>query len=226
MNKKIIKATLAMLPLALSCVPWGILCGTLSMQAGLSNFQAQLMSLIIFAGAAQLSGIALFSTGGSWLGLINTTSMIGARHLLYCATYQQEIRHLNFFKRVLFAFILTDEMFAVSKSQQHNDGYFDYWYAIIAGLVMYIIWNIATAVGIYASLFLKDIDSLGFDFAIIATFIAMVVPMIKNKITLIAVIISAVLALFFALQDIKQGLIISALSGMIIGSFLNRRNVQ
>ncbi|MDP8088452.1 AzlC family ABC transporter permease [Pasteurella atlantica] len=70
---KIIYATFAVLPLAISAIPWGILCGTLSIQAGLSSMQAQIMSLLVFSGTIQLSGIAILGAGGSWLGLVNNT---------------------------------------------------------------------------------------------------------------------------------------------------------
>ncbi|MBR0572655.1 MULTISPECIES: AzlC family ABC transporter permease [Pasteurellaceae] len=220
-----ISAILAVLPLALSCVPWGILCGTLSIQAGLSNIQAQMMSLCIFAGAAQLSGIAILGAGGSWLALINSTVMIGSRHLLYSATYHNEIVKLPLIKRVFFAFLLTDEMFVISQAEQFKKGYFDYWYAIIAGFTFYLIWNIATFSGIYFAHLLQDVDQLGLDFAIAATFIAMVIPMIKKRVILMAVITSgiSILTLNYFTFFVEQGLVISALIGMIVGYWLDQK---
>ncbi|MDP8098497.1 AzlC family ABC transporter permease [Pasteurella atlantica] len=219
-----ISAILAVLPLALSCVPWGILCGTLSIQAGLSNIQAQMMSLCIFAGAAQLSGIAILGAGGSWLALINSTVMIGSRHLLYSATYHNEIVKLPLIKRVFFAFLLTDEMFVISQAEQFKKGYFDYWYAIIAGFTFYLIWNIATFSGIYFAHLLQDIDQLGLDFTIAATFIAIVIPMIKTKMVLTAVMTSgiSILVLNYFTFAVEQGLVISALIGMIVGYWLDQ----
>lgn len=216
-------ATLAMLPLSISVIPWGILCGTLSIEAGLSSVQAQLMSLLVFAGAAQLSGISILGAGGSWMSLLNSTAMISARHVLYSATYKENISQLPLFKRALFAFLLTDEMFAVAQAKQNKTGRFDYWYAVIAGAVFYIIWNIATFIGIFFAHLLKNIDELGFDFAIAATFIAMVVPMIKTQILMIAVTISAVMALLFASLGLEQGLLFSALIGMFTGALLDIR---
>ncbi|MDP8080001.1 AzlC family ABC transporter permease [Phocoenobacter skyensis] len=223
-----ISATLASLPLAISCIPWGVLCGTLSIQAGLSNIQAQMMSLCIFAGAAQLSGIAILGAGGSWLALINSTVMIGSRHLLYSATYHSEIVKLPLIKRIFFAFLLTDEMFVIAQAEQFKKGYFDYWYAVIAGFSFYIIWNIATFSGIYFAQLLQNIDQLGLDFAIAATFLAMVIPMIKSKTVLIAVSTSSISIFAFHYFDfaVEQGLVISALTGMIVGYILDRKEAE
>lgn len=211
-------ATLAILPLSISVIPWGILCGTLSIEAGLSSVQAQLMSLLVFAGAAQLSGISILGAGGNWVSLLNSTAMISVRHVLYSATYKEEISNLPLVKRVLFAFLLTDEMFAVSQAQQNKTGHFDYWYAVIAGAVFYCVWNVSSFAGIFFAHQLKDIDKLGFDFAIAATFIAMVVPMIKTSALLIAVITSAGMSLLLSYLGLEHALLLSALTGMLSGS--------
>ena len=243
-------STLAILPLCIAVIPWGVLCGTLSIEAGLSGFQAQFMSLIVFAGAAQLAGIAVFGAAGSWLSLLNSTSMIGVRHVLYSASYQAQVRRLPLIKRLLFAFLLTDEMFAVAQAEQLKTGRFDYWYAIVAGFCFYAIWNISTFIGIYTAHLLGDIEQMGFDFAIAAIFIAMVVPiLLSNKASvsketspndkalskktnttslyspmLAAVSVSALGALICAYFEVNQGLIVSTLAGMATGALLVGRN--
>lgn len=221
-RQRALSATMAILPLSISVIPWGVLCGTLSIEAGLSSFQAQLMSLLVFAGAAQISGIAILGAGGSWLSLVNSTGMISVRHVLYSATYQDAIITLPFYKRALFAFLLTDEMFVVAQANQLKTGRFDYWYAIVAGFVFYVIWNLATLMGIVSAHLLRNIDQLGFDFAIVATFIAMVVPMVKSKALFIAVVVSAIAALLFEILHISNGLMFSALLGMAVGTMLSR----
>ncbi|MDP8098499.1 AzlC family ABC transporter permease [Pasteurella atlantica] len=223
---KIIYATFAVLPLAISAIPWGILCGTLSIQAGLSSMQAQIMSLLVFSGTIQLSGIAILGAGGSWLGLVNNTIMIGARYSLYAATYQREIEKLPLIKRMFFAFFLIDEIFVIAQTEQFKKGYLDYTHVVISGVIFYVIWNMATFSGIYFAQVVQDIDQFGLDFTIVATFVAMMVPMIKNKAILIAAMTSGVCILFFSYLAVEQGLVISTLIGMLVGYSLDRRGVQ
>ena len=59
------QATLDVMPLAIATIPWGILCGSLAIQIGLTSLQAQLMSLLVFAGAAQLAALTLMGAGGA-----------------------------------------------------------------------------------------------------------------------------------------------------------------
>lgn len=221
-KSRTLAATLAILPLSISAIPWGVLCGTLAVEAGLSGLQAQMMSLTMFAGTAQLSGITILAAGGSWLTLINSTSMVNVRYILYSAVYKEEITKLPLYKRLLFAFTMNDFMFAVSEESQLKKGYFDYAYTVTAGLVFYVIWNLSTFLGIFLARFLSDIDSLGFDFVIAATFITIILPMIKTKALLLSVVSSAVFAYLFEYFHIGNGLILSALIGMVVGTLFSK----
>lgn len=221
-----ISAMIAIFPLSLSVVPWGILCGTLGIQAGLSPWQSQLMSLVVFAGSAQLAGLAIFSSGAGWLSLINSTTMVSVRHLLYSATFKEYILPLSFWKRAVFAFLLTDEMFVVSEAHIKKTGEFNYMYAVVAGLTFYIFWNISTFIGIYSASYFRNIDELGFDFAIVATFIAMVVPMLKSKAVIIAILVTAISSLTFEKLQLKNALLFSTLIGMFIGSLLTEKELS
>lgn len=223
-KNRTLAATLAILPLSISAIPWAVLCGTLAIEAGLSNFQAQLMSLTMFAGAAQLSGIAVLGGGGNWLALINSTSMISVRYILYSAVYKEDIIKLPLYKRLLFAFTLNDFMFAVAQDAQIKRGRFDYMYTVTAGLVFYAIWNLSTSLGIFLAQFLSNIGSLGFDFVIATTFIAMILPMIKTKALLLGVTTSAATAYLFEYFHIGNGLIFSALIGMTVGALFSKSN--
>ncbi len=220
-----LQAIIDVTPLSLAVIPWGILCGSLAIEAGLSAWQAQLMSLLIFAGAAQLSGINLIGAGTTLPGLLNSTAMISSRHLLYSAAYEKEIRHLSLPRRLLFAFLLTDEMFAVASAYQEKHGVFNYRYAIVSGATFYAVWNLATLVGVLSAKSIENIDKLGLDFAIAAIFIAMTVPRIKGFPLLIAVSTSGILAVWFELIQFKHGLMVAGLIGMAVGYFLTEKGL-
>ncbi len=220
------QALLDAVPLGVSVTPWGILFGSLAVQTGLSIWQSQLMSLLVFAGAAQMSGLAIMGAGGSLASLMNSTAMISARHLLYSATYKEHIQHRPFIQRFLFAFLLTDEMFAIAHADQEKTGQFDYRHAVTSGFAFYVIWNIATFVGIVAANSVKDIDKLGLDFAIAATFIAMTVPRIKGLAMTVAVVLSGVLGVVLTLAGVGNALMIAGMAGMAVGYLLTERGVR
>ena len=217
-------AVLDILPLAIAVIPWGILCGSLAIQAGLTPLESQLMSLLVFAGAAQLSALSIMGGGGGLPAILGSTAVVSSRHLLYSATFRYEALKLPLYKKMAFAFLLTDEMFAVAESKKRSLGYFSLDYALISGFTFYLIWNLSTLTGIIAGSSISNLDELGLEFAIAATFIAMVVPNIKSLATLIAVLVSSLTSVIFHSYEISNGLLFSGLIGMCIGYFIEQRS--
>ncbi|WP_206060483.1 AzlC family ABC transporter permease [Nitrincola alkalilacustris] len=216
-------ATLDIMPLAVAVFPWGILCGSLALQSGLSPIQAQFMSLVVFAGAAQLAALGLISGGsGNLAAIVGSTAVVSARHLLYSAVFRPDVLALSLRWRLALAFLLTDEMFAVTSAHKLRTGCFSPLYALTAGLTFYIVWNAATLTGILLGSLFTGIEHLGFDFAIAVTFIAMVVPAVNTRPMLIAVLISGLLAVMFQLLQVQQGLLLASLIGMSVGYLLSR----
>ncbi|WP_227499256.1 AzlC family ABC transporter permease [Shewanella sp. MR-4] len=204
-----------MLPLTIAVVPWGILAGSFAIEVGLTPIESQAMSAIIFAGAAQLVALGMVKAGiGLWSILI-TTLLITSRHLLYAMAMRSQISPLPLKWRLTLGFLLTDELFAIANQGKLHK--FDPWYALGGGLSFYLGWNLATLLGIIAGNAIDNLGKLGLDFAIAATFIALVVPTVKKPSILVCVLVSLTLAVVCAVLDIQAGLLIAALSGMSAG---------
>lgn len=215
--KTIKQAIIDIVPLALATVPWGILCGSLSIAVGLSALQAQMLSLFVFAGAAQLAAVTMMGAGGTIPAIFSSTFVISSRHLLYSAVFREYVRNSSLSLRCSIAFFLTDEMFAVTCAYMEKFKKFSPIYALSSGFTFYFIWNLSTLTGIIAGQFIPTLEHLGLEFAIAATFIAMVIPSIKNKSTLVAVLSSGVSVIILSLIAAEYALIISTLIGMTCG---------
>ena len=215
-NRRIIyQASMDVLPLAIAVIPWGILCGSLAIKVGLSPLQAQLMSLLVFAGAAQLASLTLM--GGALASIFSSTFVISSRHLLYSAVFREHVRKSSFIMRCCIAFFLTDEMFAVTCAYLEKNKLFSHCYAITAGVVFYVVWNLSTFIGITIGKFIPNIENMGLEFAIAATFIAIVIPSIKSKAIFSSVVVSGLSVLILSIMGNEQALIIATLSGMLVG---------
>lgn len=214
------------LPLAIATVPWGILCGSLSIDNGLSIIEAILMSALVFAGAAQLGGLALIGQGAPGLSIFGSTFVISSRHLLYSATFRDDVKDLPFHKKIILAFLLTDEMFAVTESYKGRIGHFCVPYAISSGLTFYILWNISTLFGIFLGQKIPDLQNFGLEFAIAATFIAIVIPSLNRYPVILGAIVSFALSAYLNVIHMPHALIISTLVGMVIGFMANINKVK
>lgn len=212
-----IESILAMLPLAIACVPWGILTGALSIQVGLSPLQSQLLSALVFAGAAQLSALTMFAAHATGLSILGSTVVISSRHILYSLTFKRHVEGLSLPRRLLISFVLTDEMFAVSEADTRRHKRFSSTYALWSGFTFYVLWNISTALGIFAADRLDNLDSLGLEFAIAATFIAMTFDRIRELPILITIGVAAASVLLLKPLTGDATILVSALIGMLAG---------
>lgn len=217
------RAAIDTLPLAIAVLPWGMLTGALALHIGLSPLQAQFMSLLVFAGAAQLSAMTLMVSGASIASIFSSTFVISARHLLYSITLREHLQQMPAVWRVSIAMVLTDEMFAVSQAHTLKAGAFSPVYALASGVTFYIVWNIATFVGIVIGDQVQDLDALGLDFAIVATFIAMTFANLKTRPILVAVLVSGVLAVVIKPIFSDSHIILAALAGMCAAYFTDTR---
>lgn len=213
------------LPLIVGAIPFGIIFGTLAIGAGLSALQAMGMSALVFAGSAQFIAITLITGGVGAAVVLLTTFVVNLRHALYSASMQPFVRHLPNRWRAPLAFWLTDEAFAVIQHRYARDDAspHKHWFFLGAGLTMYLSWQLATLAGIAFGQAVPDIASWGLDFAMIATFIGIAVPMMRTRPQVASALVAAVVALMTWNLPYKLGLIAAALAGIVVGIWLERR---
>ena len=202
------------MPLAVAVIPWGILTVALGIQIGLSPWQAQAMSLLVFGGAAQLSGLTLMAGTSSLAAILGSTTVVSCRHLLYSVIFRDYVLNLPLRWRLAIGFLLTDEMFVVSEAHTRRSGSFSPLYAVASGFAFYLVWNSATFLGIVAGDTIDNLDQLGLDFAIAATFIAMTFGQIKQIPVVFAIVVSGALAVFLKPFFSSAYIIIASLAGM------------
>ena len=217
-----IRGIVDMLPLSLAVLPWGILFGSLAVQRGFSWLEAQMFSGIIFGGAVQIVTVELIADNSSLLTVLFTAFIISSRHFLYGLSLRERLAGQPLRWRVPLGFLLTDELFALSGHRRAYLGKLRLYYGLAAGGSFYLAWNLWTFVGIVAGASLPDLTDLGLDFAIAATFIALVVPGIKSLATLAAVVTGALASILFTLWHFELGLICAALLAMAAGYMVSQ----
>ena len=213
----LLKGATDILPLSLAVLPWGVLFGSLAIQRGFSWFEAQLFSAIIFGGAVQIVTVELMAENTPLLVVLFSAFVISSRHFLYGLALRERLSKQSAAWRVGLGFLLTDELFSLSGTKKAYQTQFRLYCALGAGGSFYIAWNIWTALGIFAGTWLPDLTQLGLDFAIAATFIALVVPEIKSKSILICVMISALSSIVLSIYGQELALITAAIIGMVSG---------
>jgi len=207
------------LPLIIGAIPFGIIFGTLSAKAGLSPAGTMGMSMFVFAGSAQFIAMGLVGAGTAWPMIVLTTFVVNFRHLLYTATLLEDLKRLPRRWQALLTFGLTDETFAIAVGRWRaaDDSPHKHWYHLGSMLFMYTNWNLCTFIGLVAGRVLSDVGGLGLDFAMVAAFIGMVMPYVKDKPNVATVVAAGASALIFYGLPHKLGLIVAAIIGIVAG---------
>lgn len=211
------QGTVAMLPLSVAVLPWGLLAGSFAIEAGLNTFESQALSAILFAGSAQLVATGMIKAGAGLMTMLITTFFITSRHFLYSVSMRGKISPLPTRWRVILGFLLTDELFALCGQQSEKQ--FNRWYALGAGFSFYLIWNLATLVGIVAGSYIPSLNSIGLEFAVAATFIAIVIPNVKSIPILISVITALILSVTLTTFNVNGSLMYASVGAMLAGYF-------
>jgi 4-azaleucine resistance transporter AzlC len=210
-------------PLLVGVFPFGLIYGTLALNAGLSTLASQLMSSIVFAGSSQFVASQLIHDAAPGFVIIVTIAVVNLRHMLYSASLAPYLKNLSLKWKMILAYFLTDEAYAPSILKFEAEGITptSHWFLLGAGFSLWFIWQVSTAIGIFLGTAIPESWSL--DFALPLTFIAMVVPALKNRPMIAAAVSAGVVALLAYSLPFKLGLILAALTGIAVGTIMERK---
>lgn len=190
-------------PIVFGYIPVGLAYGVLAGKMGLSTTNTILMSLLVYAGSAQLIAVSLFAASAAPAGIILTTFVVNLRHVLMSAALSPHMGSWRKKALALFAFELTDETFAVhaarfSKGQLHAGETFR------INLIAQSSWVLGTILGVLASGLITDVRPVGLDYALPAMFIALLVAQLKQPSHVCAAIVGGGAALGMKLAGMEQ----------------------
>ncbi len=207
------------IPMLVGAAPFGLIFGTLAIAAGLPVWLTLGLSALVFAGSSQFVAVSLIGGGAAVPVIWLTTFVVNLRHALYSATLLPYARALPARWRWALAFWLTDETFAVVENQlRHHTSLHEgarYWLG--SSLAMYFNWQVWTLAGVLLGQSVPGLASLGLDFAMVATFAAIVALQLRDRPVLCAALAAGAVALLARDLPYKLGLMLAAVAGVATG---------
>ena len=216
-------------PLQLGVIPFGMLYGIGALAAGMPVWLAQLTSMLVFAGAAQLVIVQMLGAAAGALPMGLTAVLLNLRHMLYSASVAEHVRHLPRRWRVALAYLLTDEAYAVAilrytrpaaADQEQAEPDLRHWYFLGCGLTLWGCWQLSTALGIaFGARIPPEWD---IDFAVPLTFIALLTLLVKERAGQAAALVAALAVLALAALPFRLGLVLAIVLGLLAGAAVAR----
>lgn len=210
------------LPIVLGYIPVGFAYGVLAQKGGLNMVNTVAMSIIVFAGSAQLIGAGLIAAAASPFTLIFTTFVVNLRHLLMSAALAPKLAGWKKWQLALFGYELTDETFALhtmrmAKTVPTKAETF------AVNVTAQSSWVLGSLLGYLAGGRIADVRPVGLDYALPAMFIALLVPQLIKPVYLLMAIVAAALSVGLQLLGYGQSHVILA---TVIASTLGLAIVQ
>ncbi|MDT0183796.1 AzlC family ABC transporter permease [Microbacterium sp. ARD31] len=171
---------------------YGIGFGAVSVASGLSVAQTCVLSLLMFTGASQFALAGVVAAGGAPMSGAATALLLGTRNTLYGLRMAPLLKWRGW-RRAAAAHVLIDESTAMSVSRGTTPavrlGF------LTTGISVFVLWNLATAVGAVAGEAVGDPRTFGLDAAVGAAFLALLWPRLKDRRNVLVGVLAALVAI-------------------------------
>ena len=203
-------------PLLLGIIPFGLVAGIATVNAGLGLPAAVGLSVVVFAGASQLAALELLGQNAPLTVVVATAVVINLRLLMYSASIAPYFREFTGRWKAALAYVLTDQAYAVSVASYRSDNDIDRkWYYLGVAVTLWAVWQVTTVVG--ALLGTGVPDAWGLEFAIPLVFLAILVPAIEDRASVVAAVVGGAVAVGGAGLPLNLGLLVAASLGITAG---------
>ena len=211
-------------PVMIATGTWGLVTGMAMVKSGLTESLALAMTLLVYAGSAQLTTLPLI-VGGAPLWLIFAAGLVvNLRFVIFAAALHPYLRSLSWPRRLLLGYFTTDVAFvmfmpryghAPAKGLPEQVGYF--LGCITPG---WFVWQASSILGIYVSGWIPA--SWSPEFAAILALMAITVPLIVSRPVLLAAMAAGAVAWVAQPLPLRLGLIMAVVTGIVVGMWAER----
>ena len=201
---------------------FGVITGVAMVASGIAPAVAMLMSVIVFAGASMVAAAQLLASGSPAALVILTTVFINLRFMMYSASLRLHFGREPLGWRLLIAYLQADNVYGLTlmRVAEHPDapGRRDYFMG--AALVVWFAWQLAVGAGIVLGAGLPA--SLRLEFAAPLAFIAMTIPLLRDRAMVAAALVAAVTVVAAHALPFKLSVPLAALAGIAAGLAFER----
>jgi branched chain amino acid efflux pump len=213
----------AAIPLLFGVAPFGLITGVAMVASGIPPLAAVSMSLVVFAGASMLAATQLLAGGAPVALVVLTAFFVNLRFMMYSASMRQHVAGLPLRWRLLLAGLVADNPYAVSivRFTEHPEMRGKLWYYLGVALPVWLAWQLAVLAGAVLGAGLPA--SWQLDFAAPLAFIALSVPLLRDRGMIAAALAAGVTVVLGHGLPMRLGLMLAALAGIAAGLAFERR---
>lgn len=206
-----------MAPSLMALFSWGLVTGVAMSQSTLTVPQALGMTLLVYAGSAQLAVLPLLAAGTPLWAILLTAAMVNLRFVIYSAALQPHFAHLPLVRRLVLGTLNGDLGFVLFMRQGYPAGPVagkeGFYYGIT--VTNWMVWQVSSILGILLASLVPT--SWGLGFAGTLALIPVLIQTIVNRSTALAVVVAAVVGLLTFSLPYRLCLVIGVAAAIVAG---------
>jgi predicted branched-subunit amino acid permease len=210
------------LPTLFGIAAWGMVVGVAMVKGGLTVAQACGMTLVVFAGSAQLASLPLIAAHAPVWVVFATALVVNLRFVIFSALVAPHFSHLSATRRLFYGYICGDVSVGLYLSRYPTPDPEPGKFAFLKGLVLpnWLAWQAGSLFGIFLGSSVPPEWQLGF--AGTLAILCIMVPLIVSRAALCGVIVAAVVGVAAHAFPYKLGLLVAVLAGMLTAMALEK----
>jgi predicted branched-subunit amino acid permease len=206
----------AILPFLPGAFAWGMISGVAMVKGGLAVPWAVAMSLLVYAGSAQLAALPLIVAGAPLWVIVATGFITNLRFVIYSAALRPHFAAHSLGRRIALGYFMTDFTFVrFMRSAQEGsmpESHRDSWFAGVCSS-NWITWQVSAITGIIGASYVPT--EWGLEFTGTLALVALMGPSLGARPAVVGAAVAAVVALIAHALPFKLGLFCGAIAGIV-----------
>lgn len=210
-------------PTAPGMLAWGLVTGMAMVKSGLSIWQALGMTMMVYAGSAQLAALPLIAANVP-IGIVFVTALIvNLRFVIFAVAIGPHFAHLRWYKRIWYGYFNIDIGMAFfpqrfpAETLRRPEGKLGFFLGI--GYSSWWVWQTGSVLGIFLASQIPQ--SWGIGFAGTLALLGITIPLIINSAALAGVAVAAIVAIVAAGLPYRLGLLLAVILGMVVAMIVD-----
>jgi 4-azaleucine resistance transporter AzlC len=221
-NKEIQTALKRSLAVILGYIPLSFACSSVTLLSGIPPWPTVRLAILAYTGASQLVAVEMLQHQSAVIPILFMVLAVNSRLLLMSAAVATHLQGFSWWQRLLFAFNLTDEAFALHATAFHQQVGKIEMFAV--NISLYVAWILGSCLAAFFSILPHQQVALGLDYAPIAMFIILLVLLVKRHLEILILLLSGALAVLLRFQGLMGwDVLIAASAAAALGVFLQPR---
>lgn len=211
----------AMLPAFPGILAWGLVTGVAMVKSGLSVPLALMMSLLAYAGSAQLAALPLIAAAAPAWVIAITALATNMRFVIYGAAMRRWLASYSLRRLSVLGYLSGDFSFVLFMNRIAKDGAFAHRDGWLLGMnvVNWIPWQLASFAGIVGGAFIPT--SWGLEFAGTLALLPLVLPACRSWAGASGALTAGCVALLGNGWPYRSGLLVGVLAGLVVATVVD-----